>query len=125
MDTRQKIKNLINKKEKINNELYKLQQLLKQENHKNCSDLVGKYIHINNDTSTIIMYVRKVNFFEDCCHIMGPSIINYRNGSYILNTHHLVVSDFCLSKITIVSETEWDQWLNRIKEKINKSETIE
>lgn len=120
MNTRQKIKDLINKKEEINRELHELQQLLNQEDHKNCSDLVGKYIKINYEASIIIMDVRKVNFFKDCCHIIGPAIINYRNGSYVLNTCHLVVSDFCLSKITIVSETEWDQWLNKIKEKLDK-----
>lgn len=118
MDTRQKIENLINKKEKINKELYELQQLLNQEDHKNCSDLVGKYIQIDNEASTIIMHVRKVNFFKDCCHIIGPSITNYRTDSYVLDTYRVVVSNFSLSKITIVSESKWDQWLNRIKEKI-------
>ena len=72
------------------------------------------------------MYVRKVSSWDDdTCHLLGPAISLYKHGNYTFSSHHQVITDFDLTDIKEISESEWLDWCAKIKEMLNDPDNMQ
>lgn len=125
MELQKKLNNLLNKREEIDDEIREIQLKIKSKESTKCFDLKNKYIYVKRDSVFTKMYVRKVSSWEDnTCHLLGPAISLYRHGNYIFSSHHQVITDFDLTGIEAISESEWLDWCTKIKEMFDKPENI-
>ena len=125
MELQKKLDNLLNKREEIDDEIREIRLKIKSKESTKCFDLKNKYIYVTRDHVFTKMYVRKVSSWDDdTCHLLGPAISLYKHGNYIFSSHHQVITDFDLTNIKEISESEWLDWCNRIKEMFNKPENI-
>ena len=125
MELQKKLDNLLNKREEIDDEIREIRLKIKSKESTKCFDLKNKYIYVTRDHVFTKMYVRKVSSWDDdTCHLLGPAISLYKHGNYIFSSHHQVITDFDLTNIKEISESEWLDWCNKIKEMFNKPENI-
>ena len=125
MELQKKLNNLLNKREEIDDEIREIRLKIKSKESTKCFDLKNKYIYVKRDHTFTKMYVRKVSSWDDdTCHLLGPAISLYKHGNYIFSSHHQVITDFDLTNIEEISESEWLDWCNKIKEILNKPENI-
>lgn len=125
MEMQQKLDNLLRKREEIDDEIREIHLKIKSKESSKCFDLKGKYIYVKRDGVFTKMYVRKVSAWDDdTCHLLGPAISLYKHGNYTFSSHHQVITDFDLTDIEEISESEWLDWCTKIKEMLNKPENI-
>ena len=125
MELQKKLNNLLDKREEIDDEIREIQLKIKSKESAKCFDLKNKYIYVKRDNVFTKMYVRKVSSWEDdTCHLLGPAISLYRHGNYIFSSHHQVITDFDLTGIEEISESEWLDWCAKIKEMMNNPENV-
>ena len=125
MEMQQKLDELLNKREEIDDEIREIRLKIKSKESSKCFYLKNKYIYVTRDTCFTKMYVRKVSSWDDdTCHLLGPAISLYRHGNYTFSSHHQVITDFDLTGIEEISESEWLDWCTKIKEMFNKPESI-
>jgi hypothetical protein len=125
MELQKKLNNLLNKREEIDDEIREIQLKIKSKESTKCFDLKNKYIYVKRDSVFTKMYVRKVSSWnDDTCHLLGPAISLYRHGNYIFSSHHQIITDFDLTGIEEISESEWLDWCTKIKEMFDKPENI-
>lgn len=123
MEIKQKIDDLLKKRNEIDDQISQLKYELIQKEHIQFSQLVGQYIKKCKDTYTVTMYVRKAVLFDGNYHLLGPAIRNYFCGDYELLTKSSINAEFNLSDIEIISKDEWDDSLHKIKEIIDNTIT--
>ena len=125
MDIQQELNELLNKREEIDDKIREIHLKIKSKESAKCFDLKGKYIYVKRDICFTKMYVRKVSsWYDDTCHLLGPAISLYKHGNYTFSSHHQVITDFDLTDIEEISESEWLDWVAKIKEMMNKPENI-
>lgn len=125
MELQKKLNNLLDKREEIDDEIREIQLKIKSKESTKCFDLKNKYIYVKRDSVFTKMYVRKVSSWnDDTCHLLGPAISLYRHGNYIFSSHHQIITDFDLTGIEEISESEWLDWCTKIKEMFDKPENI-
>lgn len=125
MELQKKLNILLDKREEIDDEIREIQLKIKSKESAKCFDLKNKYIYVKRDNVFTKMYVRKVSSWEDdTCHLLGPAISLYRHGNYIFSSHHQVITDFDLTGIEEISESEWLDWCAKIKEMMNNPENV-
>ena len=120
----QKLDELLNKREEIDDEIREIRLKIKSKESSKCFDLKNKYIYVQRDICFTKMYVRKVSSWDDTCHLLGPAISLYKHGNYMFSSHHQVITDFNLTDIKEISESEWLDWCMKIKEMLNYPENI-
>ena len=121
----QKLNELLNKKEEIDDEIREIRLKIKSKESSKCFDLKNKYIYFKRDICFTKMYVRKVSSWDDdTCHLLGPAISLYKHGNYVFSSHHQVITDFKLTDIKEISESEWLDWCIKIKEMLNNPENV-
>lgn len=120
MEPKQKIDDLLSKREEIDKQISQLKYELAQKEHVKFIQLTGQYIKTCTDNYTIKMYVRKTRLFNGNYQLWGPAVRNYHCGDYELSTRSVINVESDLSNIEIISKNEWDDSLHKIKEIINK-----
>ena len=117
--------NLLNKREEVDDEIREIHLKIKSKESAKCFDLKNKYIYVKRDIVFTKMYVRKVSSWDDdTCHLLGPAISLYKHGNYTFSSHHQVITDFDLTDIKEISESEWLDWCAKIKEMLNDPDNI-
>ena len=125
MELQKKLDNLLNRREEIDDEIREIRLKIKSKESTKCFDLKNKYIYVKRDNVFTKMYVRKVSSWDDdTCHLLGPAISLYKHGNYIFSGHHQIITDFDLTDIEEISESEWLDWSTKIKEILNNPENI-
>ena len=125
MEMQQKLDNLLRKREEIDDEIREVRLKIKSKECSKCFDLKGKYIYVKRDIIFTKMYVRKISTWEDdTCHLLGPAISLYKHGNYMFSSHHQVITDFDLTDIKEISESEWLDWCTKVKEMMNNPENV-
>ena len=126
MELQKKLDNLLNRREEIDDEIREIRLKIKSKESTKCFDLKNKYIYVKRDNVFTKMYVRKVSSWDDdTCHLLGPAISLYKHGNYIFSGHHQIITDFDLTDIEEISESEWLDWSTKIKEILNNPENIQ
>lgn len=122
---KQKLDELLNKRDEIDDEIREIRLKIKSKESSKCFDLKGKYIFVKRDIVFTKMYVRKVSSWDDdTCHLLGPAISLYKHGNYTFSSHHQVITDFELTDIKEISESEWLDWCMKVKKMLNNPENI-
>ena len=125
MEMKQKLDELLNKRDEIDDEIREIRLKIKSKESSKCFDLKGKYIFVKRDIVFTKMYVRKVSSWDDdTCHLLGPAISLYKHGNYTFSSHHQVITDFELTDIKEISESEWLDWCMKVKKMLNNPENI-
>lgn len=125
MELQKKLNDLLDKREEIDDEIREIRLKIKSKESAKCFDLKNKYIYVKRDSVFTKMYVRKVSSWDDdTCHLLGPAISLYKHGSYIFSSHHQVITDFDLTDIEEISESEWLDWCTKVKEMMSNPENV-